>query len=134
MTYQLAATTRALAVAVAGTAVVAVADLLDRQGPTGSVLAATLVLLAGAFLLARTRRVALTVTDDQVVVHGLLTTRTFAAIEVAGITATSWNSFLELRDGRSVMTLLREDDLADLSFATVLDVTAPAAPRTLVTA
>lgn len=115
MTHHLADSTRVIAFAVAGTAVVATADLLDRPGPSIATLVVAAALLAGAFLLARTRRVALTVTEDQVVVRGLLATHTFDRDQVAGVTATHWNSFLELRDGRSVMTLLRAQDLQELS-------------------
>ena len=134
MTHRLAATTRTVAFAAAGTAVVAAADLLDRQGVTTGTLVAALGLLVGAFLLARTRQVALHVAEDQIVVQGLLSSHTFAMGEVAGITSSHWNSFIELRDGRSVMTLLRAEDLADFTLAQVVHVSRPAAERTLVTA
>lgn len=131
MTHRLADTTRTVAFAAAGTAVVAAADLLDRQGGSTTALLAAVALVVAALLLARTREVALVVAEDRVELRGLLGTRTLDRADVVGVTASHWNSFIELRDGRSVMTLLRAEDLQglDLSQPVVLPEAAPARQR-----
>lgn len=118
MTHRLAPTTRVLALAVAGTAVVAAADLLDRD-PTAMTAFSAIALLIAAGLLARAREVALTVTDGTVHLRGVLTSRTLPLHDVEAVVAGPWNSFVELRDGSAVMTLLRARDLEDLELPTV---------------
>ena len=112
MTHRLQDSTRLVATATAGAAVVAVVDVLDRHGATTWALAVAGLLALAALLVVRLHRVALELGDDVVVVRNVLSTHRLAAEEVADIRPGHWRSAVVLADGTEIPTLLRDRDFA----------------------
>lgn len=127
MTHRLRPSTRVVATATAGAAVVAALDVLDRLGSSGWAVAVAMLLVIGATLVARIHAVAIEVADDTVVIHNLVTSHRVDRDDVVGIVPGRWRSGVLLEDGRELPTLLREEDLAeDLGIPTtrLIDLTA----------
>lgn len=112
MTHRLRSSTRLAATTSGGAALVAVADVLDRHGTATWALVLSALLVAGALLAFRLRRVSVEVGDEVVVVRNVLSTHWVAAADVVEIVPGRWRSTVVLTDGTRLRTLLREGDLA----------------------
>ena len=112
MTHRLQDSTRLVATATCGAAVVAIVDVLDRHGATAWAMGVAALLVAGALVVARLRQVSLEVGEDTVVVRNVLSTHRVAAEEVAEVRPGHWRSVVVLADGREIPTLLRDRDFA----------------------
>lgn len=113
MTHRLQDSTRLVATATCGAAVVAIVDVLDRHGATSWSVGVATLLAMGALVLARLHQVALEVDEDVLVVRNVLSTQRFALEEVAEVRPGHWRSLVVLTDGREIPTLLRDRDLQD---------------------
>lgn len=125
MTTRLRSSTRLVATATAGAAVVAAVDVLDHFWPSAWSTLVALVLLGGAVLVARLHAVALEVDDEVVVVRNLVTTHRVQRDDVVGVVPGTWRSSLLLEDGSEIPSLLRAEDLGDglAQTTTVIDLT-----------
>lgn len=111
MIHRLQESTRLMATATSGAAVVAAVDVLDRHGATSWAVGVAVLLALGALVVARLHRVALEIDGDEVVVRNVLSTHRVPAEEVAEVRPGHWRSLVALVDGTEIPTLLRDRDL-----------------------
>lgn len=111
MAHRLQDSTRLIATATSGAAVVALVDVLDRHGATTWAVSVAVLLALAAVLVARLHRVSLELGEDVVVVRNVLSTHRLDAEEVAEVRPGHWRSLVVLSDGTEIPTLLRDRDL-----------------------
>ena len=119
MTHRLRPSTRVIATATAGAAVVAAFDVLERLGTSDWAVVVAVLLVVGATLVGRLHAVAIEVGDETIEVQNLVTSHRVDRADVVGIAPGRWRSTVLLEDGRELPTLLRDVDLTgDLGIAT----------------